>query len=84
MNEETIKKYDKVKMNDKYYVPEKNRDKTFSVITEPQEVCGTLSVWLEGYRGCYAVDGLTVVSRPIISAAGTPLQDDVSVIEFSR
>lgn len=26
-----------------------------------QEVCGTVSVWLEGFRGCYAVDGLDLV-----------------------
>ena len=48
-------------MNDKYYVTEKNKDKEFIVTTEPTEICGTLSVWLEGYRGCYAVDGLTKV-----------------------
>lgn len=52
---------DKVIMNDKYYVSEKNREKVFTVKSEPQEVCGTLSVWLEDYRGCYAVDGLTRV-----------------------
>ena len=50
---------DKVKMNDKYYVSDANKEKVFIVKTEPQEVCGTNSVWLEGYRGCYAVDGLT-------------------------
>ena len=52
---------DKVKMNNKYYVSEQNKEKVFTVKTEPQEVCGTLSVWLEGFRGCYAVDGLTKV-----------------------
>ena len=50
---------DKVKMNDKYYVSDANKEKVFIVKTEPQEVCGRISVWLEGYRGCYAVDGLT-------------------------
>lgn len=53
---------DKVTMNDKYYVSEKNRGKVFTVKSEPQEVCGTLSVWLEGYRGCYAADGLDKVN----------------------
>ena len=48
-------------MNGKYYVSEKNKDKEFIVTTEPTEVCGTLSVWLEGFRGCYAVDGLKKV-----------------------
>lgn len=52
---------DKVKMNNKYYVSEQNKEKVFTVKTEPQEVCGTLSVWLDGFRGCYAVDGLTKV-----------------------
>lgn len=52
---------DKVKMNNKYYVSEQNKDKIFTVKTEPQEVCGTLSVWLDGFRGCYAVDGLSKV-----------------------
>lgn len=52
---------DKVVMNDKYHVSESNKGKEFTVRTEPQEVCGTLSVWLEGYGGCYAADGLTKV-----------------------
>ena len=56
-----MKKGDKVRMNGKYYVSEKNEGKIFTVRTEPQEVCGTLSVWLEGFRGCYAVDGLDIV-----------------------
>lgn len=57
-----IKIGDKVKMNGKYYVSEQNKRKVFTVKSEPQEVCGTLSVWLEGYKGCYAVDGLKKVS----------------------
>lgn len=60
-----IRKGDKVIMNGKYYVSEKNKDKEFIVTTEPTEVCGTLSVWLEGFRGCYAVDGLTKKSYEI-------------------
>ena len=57
-----LKVGDKVVMNDKYHVPEKNKGKEFIVTVEPQEVCGTLCVWLEGYRGCYAADGLTKVA----------------------
>ncbi len=54
---------DRVVMNDKYYVSDKNKNKEFVVSSDPQNVCGTLSVWLEGYRGCYAVDGLTKVTN---------------------
>ncbi|WMJ88887.1 hypothetical protein [Anaerocolumna sp. MB42-C2] len=79
-----INKYDLVKMNDKYFVSEKNKDKVFTVISEPQEVCGTLCVWLDGFRGCYAVDGLTFVANPILNAAGTPIKDNISVVEFSQ
>lgn len=57
-----IKIGDKVKMNGKYHVSEQNKKRVFTVKSEPQEVCGTLSVWLEGYKGCYAVDGLKKVS----------------------
>ena len=34
-----IRKGDKVIMNGKYYVSEKNKDKEFIVTTEPAEVC---------------------------------------------
>lgn len=61
-----IQKGDRVIMNDKYYVSEKNKGKEFIVTTEPTEVCGTLSVWLDGFRGCYAVDGLTKVSQNLV------------------
>lgn len=54
---------DKVVMNDKYFVSQKNKGKIFTVKSEPQEVCGTMSVFLEEFRGCYAVDGLTVVEE---------------------
>ena len=56
-----IKKDDLVVMNDKYRVAKQNLGKVFRVTTEPSMICGTLSVWLEGYRGCYAADGLDVV-----------------------
>jgi hypothetical protein len=51
----------KVVMNNKYHVSEQNKGKVFTVISEPWNVCGTLVVKLEGYRGGYAVDGLTVI-----------------------
>ena len=54
---------DKVVMNSKYRVSESNKRKIFTVRTEPQEVCGTMSVWLEGFKGCYAVDGLDLVKE---------------------
>lgn len=57
-----LKQGDKVVMNDKYRVSDVNKGKEFIVKTVPQKVCGTLCVWLEGYRGCYAVDGLTKVN----------------------
>lgn len=50
---------DKVKMNDKYWVSEKNKDVEWSVKSEVFEISGTACVMLEGYRGGYAVDGLT-------------------------
>lgn len=51
----------KVKMNDKYHVSEKNKDKVFKVISEPWNLCGTMVVKLKDYNGCYALDGLTEV-----------------------
>jgi len=54
---------DKVIMNDKYYVSEKNKGVVFTVRSEPWNCCGTMVVLLENYRGGYAVDGLTLVER---------------------
>ncbi len=54
---------DKVKMNDKYYVSESNKNRVFTVTAGPKKVGGTMSVWLKGYRGCYAMDGLDKVNR---------------------
>ena len=53
---------DRVIMNDKYRVAEANKGKVFTVRSEPWDLCGTECVLLEGYRGGYAVDGLTLVS----------------------
>ena len=42
---------DKVVMNDKYRVSEKNKGKEFEVISEPWNLCGTMVVKLKGYVG---------------------------------
>ena len=52
---------DKVVMNNQYHVPEHYKGKEFIVTAGPQEVGGIMCVWLEGYRGCYAEDGLSKV-----------------------
>ena len=59
---------DKVKMNGKYYVSEKNKEKIWTVQSEPWEVCGTVVVKLEGKSGGYAVDGLDLVEAAHDSA----------------
>ena len=58
-----IKTGDKVKMNDKYYVSEKNKEKVFTVKAGPQNIGGQQCVWLDGGKGCYAADGLTKVEE---------------------
>ena len=52
---------DKVAMNNKYYVSDKNKGAVFTVRSEPFDLCGTECVLLENYRGGYAADGLTRV-----------------------
>lgn len=52
---------DKVKMNSKYYVSEENREKVWTVQSEPWPVCGCMVVKLEGKAGGYAMDGLDLV-----------------------
>ena len=61
--EDTVIKGKKVIMNDKYFVSEKNRGKVFIIASEPFCVCGTTVVKLEGYAGCYALDGLDEVEE---------------------
>ncbi|RKJ64895.1 hypothetical protein D7Y06_11395 [Roseburia sp. 1XD42-69] len=56
-----LAKGDRVVMNDKYHVPERYRGKEFIVTAGPQKVCGTMCVWLDAYKGCYAEDGLSKV-----------------------
>lgn len=50
---------DKVIMNDKYFVSDKNKGRVFEVISNPQDICGTECVFLKYYVGAYAADGLT-------------------------
>ena len=57
-----IKVGDKVVMNNKYRVSEKNKDVEWIVRSEPFNLCGTKCVLLEGFRGGYALDGLTKVN----------------------
>lgn len=52
---------DKVVMNNKYHVSEKNKETVWNVRSEPFDLCGTTCVMLENYRGGYALDGLTKV-----------------------
>ena len=56
-----LKVGDKVTMNNKYYVTDKNKGVVFTVRSEPWDVCGTECVLLDGYLGGYAADGLTRV-----------------------
>lgn len=56
-----LKPGDKVMMNDNYRVSDKNKGVIFTVRSDPWDVCGTLTVLLDGYRGRYAVDGLTKI-----------------------
>ena len=52
---------DKVTMNNKYYVSDKNRGAIFTVRSEPFDLCGTECVLLENCSGGYATDGLRKV-----------------------
>jgi hypothetical protein len=53
---------DKVIMNDRYRVADKNKGVEFVVRSEPFDICGTKCVLLENYRGGYALDRLTKVN----------------------
>jgi hypothetical protein len=39
------------------------KDREWTVITEPQIMCGTWIVWLEGYSGCFACEYLKVIRK---------------------
>ena len=53
---------DIVFMNDKYYEGEEHKNEVFTIkgITK---IGRTSVAWLEGYKGCYALDGLTRVKK---------------------
>ena len=53
---------DAVRMNTKYYEGRENKDWIFTVRSEPQKIAGTMCVFLEGYCGAYAADGLTKIT----------------------
>lgn len=57
----SLKPGDKVKMNDKYFVPSKEKDVIHEVLSMPWMVCGTWVVKISGRSAGYAVDGLTKV-----------------------
>ena len=54
---------DIVVMNSKYWVSDKNKGKEFKVKSEPWDLCGTMVILLDGYRGGYALDGLDLVGK---------------------
>ncbi len=56
-----LKPGDKVFMNDNYHVPKENKGKVWTVCSKPWYCCDAMLVKLEGYRGGYIVDGLTLV-----------------------
>lgn len=58
-----LKPGDKVVMNDRYYLDEKNRGKVYTVASEPWNVCGKAVVNLEGKAGCYPVEWLDVMQE---------------------
>ena len=53
----------KVIMNDNYYVSKNNKEKIFNVISKSWFMCGSEVVKLDGYSGCYALDGLDEVEN---------------------
>ncbi len=53
---------DKVVMNNKYVVGKEDKNKVWTVRSEPWVCCGTLVVLLEGKSGGYAVDGLDIIN----------------------
>lgn len=52
---------DKVRMNDNYFVKQKDKKKVWTVKCGPWMCCGTMVVLLDGKAGGYAVDGLDLV-----------------------
>lgn len=58
-----MKPGDKVVMNNNYHVSETNKEKVWTVVSEPWNCCGTMIVKLKGKSGGYAVDGLDLVEE---------------------
>ena len=54
---------DKVVMNGKYYVSEENKNKVWTVCSEPWKCRRTACRLLEGRSGGCAVDGLDIVEE---------------------
>lgn len=60
-----LKPGDRVVMNDKYCVADIHKDVVYIVMTRPAGICGEEVVWLNGYDGCYAADGLTLADGKV-------------------
>lgn len=58
-----IKIGDRVIMNNKYLVSEKDKGKIWTVRSNPWNCCGTIVVLLDGKSGGYAIDGLNLVEK---------------------
>lgn len=58
-----IKIGDRVVMNNKYLVSEKDKGKIWTVRSNPWDCCGTIVVLLEGKSGGCAIDGLNLVEK---------------------
>lgn len=58
-----IKIGDRVIMNNNYFVSEKDKDKIWTVRSNPWNCYGTIVVLLEGKSGGYAIDDLNVVEE---------------------
>ena len=55
---------DKVTMNNKYHVTEYNKNKIWTVCSDPWVCSGTTVILLEGKSCGYAVDGLIKLEYP--------------------
>ena len=58
-----MKPGDKVTMNDNYHVSKADKEKVWTVKSEPWNCGGTMVVKLEGKSGGYAVDGLNLLEE---------------------
>lgn len=58
-----IKIGDRVVMNSKYLVSKEDKDKIWTVRSNPWNCCGQIVVLLDGKSGGYAIDGLDAVEE---------------------